>query len=689
MNFGDIYYSDFRAIPSEFTIASTKEWLGNIDRNTRVIISDEEEKKHYLQFAFEWLDKIKGVSGDTGLKGFLNLTNLECTPSFEADFPITSIPTKAVITRDGGVVGYFDASKMPSTTTRGGVRKAPIAAPTVPQSPPAAPRTPAAVPPAPTAVPRSTPPPSPDARPNSPSPVLPNTPTTGASPNSPTTGAPPNTPANGGKSSYFLNASYRQSISIHDTLSIRVNLSRTAAETASIPLVLAVNDKIDVVIEAKKGFSVLEEDMYTITVIDKEETDSVIFKLKPEQLGTGRIRLLVFAKGIELGHIDMNIEVLAERPSLANPEKKTAGFDIVESSIPDLALQISKSEINGRQSLFFRITAAQKKNFPALYMKSYGPVPLELDPAKYFRNFFSEIELLPDEQDKSIALRRLEKKGIALYEKLLPEEIQRLIWTLKDNITTIKIDSDEPWIPWEMCKMVGQRPDGAYDEGPFFCEAFNMTRWIPGHGAPRNTIDLSRMAMVVPKDSGLTYTTTEKENIESLVSSRSKVDEIPAEYNQLTEALESGKYTAWHFSGHGTFSDVENPDGLSRILLENGQTFTPEAINGKARNMGLPKPIVFLNACQIGKGAMELTDIGGWASQLLDAGSAAFIGAYWSVSDDMACQFATALYESLLNDQDLGSAVRKARLAIKRDGDPTWLAYTVFTDPFARWRDAS
>jgi CHAT domain-containing protein len=86
---------------------------------------------------------------------------------------------------------------------------------------------------------------------------------------------------------------------------------------------------------------------------------------------------------------------------------------------------------------------------------------------------------------------------------------------------------------------------------------------------------------------------------------------------------------------------------------------------------------------------MELTDIGGWAAQLLAAGTTAFIGAYWSVSDEMACLFATTLYESLANEQELGAAVRKARLAIKRDGDPTWLAYTVFTDPFARWRDAS
>jgi hypothetical protein len=654
MNFGDIYYSDFHELKHDFSIAQVRDGLGGIDGYARVIISDDEEKKYYLHFAYELLDKIQGLKGDIRLKSVLKGAGLEGAPTFEIDIPVESIPEKAVITKGEKAVGYFDSKRMPVPRTRG-VRGG------LPEIPPLM------------------------------NPVFFDTKRKMFD-----VGANMQTEGDGGgtggekgmgvgKSSYFLNAAYRTAISINDTLSIRVNLSRTATGNASMPLVLTASDEVDIVVEAKKGFSVLETDLHTIRVLDRDETESVIFKLKPEEQGSGSVRLFAYVKGVELGHMDLSIEVGQRAPATVDPEKKTAPFHVTGASLPDLTLQISKSELGGKQLLWFRITAAEKKGLPKLYLKLYGPVPLELEPAKYFQDFFREIELLPTERDKGVALKKLEKKGIALFEKLLPEEIKKLIWTLKDNITTIKIDSDEPWIPWEICKMTGEQ-NGRYEEGPFFCEAFNVTRWIPGHGAPKSRIDLSKIAMVIPKDSNLPYARLECEAIEKVTSGISRVEQIRAEYNELTEALESGTYTAWHFSGHGTFSDADNPDGLSKMVLENGQTFTPEAINGKARNMGITAPLVFLNACQIGKGAMELTDIGGWAVQLLDSGAAAFVGAYWSVGDNAAYTFAVALYQALLTEQDMGSAVKAARLAIKADGDPTWLAYTVFTDPFAKCR---
>ena len=100
-------------------------------------------------------------------------------------------------------------------------------------------------------------------------------------------------------------------------------------------------------------------------------------------------------------------------------------------------------------------------------------------------------------------------------------------------------------------------------------------------------------------------------------------------------------------------------------------------------NLGQAQPFVFLNACQIGQGGMSLTNIGGWAKQFLFAGAGAFIGAYWSVYDQAACNFAKELYTRLLAGSPMASAVREARLAIKALGDRTWLAYTAFADPMA------
>jgi CHAT domain-containing protein len=71
------------------------------------------------------------------------------------------------------------------------------------------------------------------------------------------------------------------------------------------------------------------------------------------------------------------------------------------------------------------------------------------------------------------------------------------------------------------------------------------------------------------------------------------------------------------------------------------------------------------------------------AQQFLLAGAAAFVGAYWSVYDEPAYKFAQELYNCLLAGEPIARAAKSARLAIKKAGDPTWLAYTVFADPLA------
>ena len=162
---------------------------------------------------------------------------------------------------------------------------------------------------------------------------------------------------------------------------------------------------------------------------------------------------------------------------------------------------------------------------------------------------------------------------------------------------------------------------------------------------------------------------------------------IPATFLDVREALASGMYDGWHFSGHGGFRGSD--PNRSAIYLENQETLAPEDLSGLVSNLGKTKPVVFFNACQIGRSAMSLTDIGGWARQFLHAGAGAFIGAYWSIYDQSAYDFAQVLYSWLLRGTSIGRAVQKARTAIKPAGDPTWLAYTVFADPLATVREGT
>ena len=60
-----------------------------------------------------------------------------------------------------------------------------------------------------------------------------------------------------------------------------------------------------------------------------------------------------------------------------------------------------------------------------------------------------------------------------------------------------------------------------------------------------------------------------------------------------------------------------------------------------------------------------------------------FVGSQWSVADESAAYFASALYEALLGGAVIHRAVAQARDAAKRNGDYGWIAYAVYGDPDA------
>ena len=109
--------------------------------------------------------------------------------------------------------------------------------------------------------------------------------------------------------------------------------------------------------------------------------------------------------------------------------------------------------------------------------QSYGPVELGMDSLAYFRDFFKSIENLPygDTESKKTAERMLALRGAGLFAQLIPESLRSILWSLHSRIKTLQINSEAPWIPWELLKVHGVDEAGNLIEGPFLCEAFAIT----------------------------------------------------------------------------------------------------------------------------------------------------------------------------------------------------------------------
>lgn len=95
---------------------------------------------------------------------------------------------------------------------------------------------------------------------------------------------------------------------------------------------------------------------------------------------------------------------------------------------------------------------------------------------------------------------------------------------------------------------------------------------------------------------------------------------------------------------------------------------------------------VFLNACQVGTAGSNLGQSAGFPGDLIRGGAAGFIGPLWSVSDDIASQWAQDFYAAALAQpaRPIGEIMRDQRKAYQPGADNTPLAYLYYGHPNMR-----
>ncbi len=351
------------------------------------------------------------------------------------------------------------------------------------------------------------------------------------------------------------------------------------------------------------------------------------------------------------------------------------------SSLLDLRLDIHEEQIHGQVVLSFRLLSRTRSTNAD--ESELGPVKLQLCPLDYFEDLYGDLEILQLD-DRRIAEQRIEAIGARLFKDLLPPKLRERLWKLRGNVQTLQVVSDELWIPWEMLKLQGYEQDRLIT-GPFFGEAFAITRWLHGY-TPETYLPLSRLALVAPEAPELSGAREETDRVLSLVHRRRSVQRIPARFLAVKTALSSGHYNGWHFIGHGS-ARAKDPDRWS-MQLENYESLRPEDLNASAilqGNLGSAHSLVFFNVCHSRRNILSLTRARGWPKRFLDVGAGAFISTQWAIPDQQAAAFSSAFYRKFLSGTPIGEAMRQARLEIheRYPGDSTWLAYTAFAHPLA------
>ena len=293
--------------------------------------------------------------------------------------------------------------------------------------------------------------------------------------------------------------------------------------------------------------------------------------------------------------------------------------------------------------------------------------------------------------------------GLTFFTKA-PQRFRDVYWDLVDKGTppaSILVESEEPFIPWEL--MIPSRGLEECDE-PLGATCA-MGRWIHDkHRAPRQHLSLSDSLIIAPayagqpgeSADGRPRTTSRprplkkaKEEAE-LVSAcfRAKRTVTDATDAAIDEAFDKCGASVLHFICHGAESSPTEPQRI--FILGEDPLLSSQQLRGmktakKACSQG---PLVFLNACNVGRPSLSLVGVGGFAKSFIDLGAGAVVAPLWSVKDEHAHVVAQLFYRSLVDSPNtpMADVIRDIRRHAYTDlaGEDTYAAYCFYGDPLCR-----
>jgi hypothetical protein len=405
--------------------------------------------------------------------------------------------------------------------------------------------------------------------------------------------------------------------------------------------------------------------------------------MEVEEARATRISAQYSIAGQLLGFADRLVAVLAAAgitpPPPTPPEATTIAFP-QGADVPDLTISIEKlPEIVGE--LRWRCVAAgpNGSRTEAALSSNIADEPREF--ARLLVNAMSAIEGQPGVN------QRLAGLGARISQNF-PTGVWAAITAAGQkaapNPPSILFVSEEPYVPWELAQM-----ENPFDPAapPFLAAQADVGRWVlarrPGFPPPTDQ-QVTDFAVISgtydPKLApDLTWATAEAAELLRVYGASSTNADHPSVSARLVGPPSPD---AVHFAVHGTYDPGGVEDGL---YLTDQMSLIPSDVEGMRLSSG--RPVVFLNACQVGAGNAVLGDYSGLGEAFLFAGATAVIAPLWSVSDEKAHDVALAFYREIFNGERPAAALRRIRAQWidKYDTDSaTEMAYQYFGHPLLR-----
>jgi hypothetical protein len=276
----------------------------------------------------------------------------------------------------------------------------------------------------------------------------------------------------------------------------------------------------------------------------------------------------------------------------------------------------------------------------------------------------------------------LKGAGIEMF-KSSPKNFKEAFWRLIDSNRspeTIQVITDEPHFLWEL--MVPTR--GSERRSALGID-FTIARWVTGNATtPSQQIPITDSYVIAPAYQGnnkLKFAEAECK----MVCDKFHGEPIqPATFDNIISRLQEKGVSLLHFACHGKAVDNSN----QMIELDEDAALTTVELLGSevfASYFRSKQPLVFLNACEVGRQQAALTGAGGFPAVMIGLGARAVIAPAWSVKDTIAHEIATWFYNELETNpgKSFAAILQEIRKEAYDKGEDTYAAYCFFGNPLA------
>ncbi|MGC5285316.1 CHAT domain-containing protein [Micromonospora sp. DT231] len=427
-------------------------------------------------------------------------------------------------------------------------------------------------------------------------------------------------------------------------------------------LVAEAGTPVTVTVHAPAGLHAEGPLQQTVLVTPDDDPDPIRFGFGARTPGLHRVDVTAWAGGTFLGEVSVEVSV-ADGGPFRDGQPKTAPMGAPRARPGEVTMEV---RFDGSRYTF------QLRSDAALFAPVVESVTNT--PNAAVENAIREMQQLAGGGSRYTATMIREvirSAGIHLWSELVPADVRDQFWQVGADMSAFTIATDHDVVPWELLY-----PLSAERDAGFLVEQVPVVRRT--YGQHRNaTVGLRNPRFVVPPKAP----TGAHDEIAAIRAILGAAHSEPiTRADELLTLINSGTLGATHFACHNTFS----ADG-SFIDMDGGR-FKPNLLAEASIRKLLAEtgPLVFINACRSAGVAPTYTKMLGWAQQFMSSGAGAFVGTLWAVRSDSSARFATAFYSSLADGATLGAAALAARVEQQDDPlDPTWLAYTVYGDPFA------